>query len=205
MKHIGSEKILSRLIKAILCFSALMITFSLCACKEDHQVKTSLRSSSDVVSAVSEAQIIQVSQVSENVGRNEKSSKTESSDKSGMKAAEKMKMFINGEPVNVDWENNSSVEALKQLAASNEITIQMSMYGGFEQVGSIGTLLPQEDSQTTTEAGDIVLYSGDQMVVFYGSNSWAYTRLGHITDKTADEMTELLGNRNVTITLSMTE
>ena len=77
--------------------------------------------------------------------------------------------------------------------------------GGFEQVGSIETSLPREDVQTTTEAGDIVLYSGDQLVVFYGSNSWAYTRLGHITDKTADEMTELLGNGNVTITLSMTE
>ena len=99
----------------------------------------------------------------------------------------------------------ASVEALKQLAASDKLTIEMSMYGGFEQVGSMGTSLPREDVQTTTEAGDIVLYSGDQMVVFYGSNSWAYTKLGHITDKTADEMTELLGNGNVTITLSMTE
>ncbi|HCA54343.1 MAG TPA: hypothetical protein DEO95_02490, partial [Ruminococcaceae bacterium] len=69
----------------------------------------------------------------------------------------------------------------------------------------IGTSLPREDVQTTTKAGDIVLYSGNRIVVFYGSNSWAYTRLGHITDKTADELTELLGNGNVTLTLSMTE
>ena len=116
-----------------------------------------------------------------------------------------MQMFINGQPVNVEWDNNNSVQALKQLAASNKLTIQMSMYGGFEQVGSIGTSLPREDVQTTTKAGDIVLYSGNRIVVFYGSNSWAYTRLGHITDKTADELTELLGNGNVTITLSMTE
>ena len=78
----------------------------------------------------------------------------------------------------------------------------MSMYGGFEQVGSIGTALPQNDVQTTTTAGDIVLYSGDQMVVFYGSNTWAYTRLGHITDKTQAELAELLSNGNVTVTLS---
>ena len=76
------------------------------------------------------------------------------------------------------------------------------MYGGFEQVGAIGQSLPRKDSQTTTEAGDIVLYSGDQIVVFYGSNSWAYTRLGHIRDKSAQEMAELLGNGDVTITIS---
>ena len=57
--------------------------------------------------------------------------------------------------------------------------------------------------QTTTSAGDIVLYSGNQMVVFYGANSWAYTRLGHVTDRSAAEMEELLGHGNVTITLSM--
>ena len=86
--------------------------------------------------------------------------------------------------------------------AQQPLTIQMSMYGGFEQVGSIGTALPQNDVQTTTTAGDIVLYSGDQMVVFYGSNTWAYTRLGHITDKTQAELAELLSNGNVTVTLS---
>ena len=78
----------------------------------------------------------------------------------------------------------------------------MSMYGGFEQVGSLGTSLPRDDKQITTNAGDIVLYSGNQIVVFYGSNSWAYTRLGRITDKTASEMADLLGNGNVRITIS---
>ena len=77
----------------------------------------------------------------------------------------------------------------------------MSMYGGFEQVGSLGQALPRDDVQTTTAAGDIVLYSGSQIVVFYGSNSWAYTRLGHITDKTPEELTALLGSGDVTITI----
>lgn len=77
------------------------------------------------------------------------------------------------------------------------------MYGGFEQVGPIGTSLPRKDVQTTTQAGDIVLYSGNQIVVFYGSNSWAYTRLGHISDKTPSEMAELLGSGDVTITIGM--
>ena len=79
----------------------------------------------------------------------------------------------------------------------------MSMYGGFEQVGAIGRRLPSQDVQTSTSSGDIVLYSGNQLVVFYGSNSWAYTRLGRIIDKTPEEMRELLGNGDVTVTLLM--
>ncbi len=116
--------------------------------------------------------------------------------------SEDMKMSINGTMVNVAWEQNESVDALKQLAAQKPLTINMSMYGGFEQVGSIGQNLPKNDVQTTTSAGDIVLYSGNQIVVFYGSNSWAYTRLGKITDKSASQMKELLGNGDVTITFT---
>ena len=112
-----------------------------------------------------------------------------------------MIMLIGDTLVTVEWEQNESVEALRQLVSENPLTIRMSMYGGFEQVGSIGQSLPRNDVQTTTSAGDIVLYSGDQIVVFYGSNSWAYTRLGHITSQSAEGMAELLGNGDVTITI----
>lgn len=112
-------------------------------------------------------------------------------------------MKIGDKNVAVDWEENESVAALRELVSEKPLTIQMSMYGGFEQVGSLGTSLPRNDVQTTTSAGDIVLYSGNQIVVFYGSNSWAYTRLGHITDQDAAGMTALLGNGAVTITISM--
>ena len=113
-----------------------------------------------------------------------------------------MIMKIGDIKVNVEWEDNQAVEALRDMAKDGDITIQMSMYGGFEQVGSIGQSLPRDDKQTTTSSGDIVLYSGNQMVVFYGSNSWSYTRLGHISDKDEAEMAELLSNGDVTITIS---
>lgn len=116
---------------------------------------------------------------------------------------EAMKMTIGSTPVSVKWEDNESVNFLKELCRDQTLTISMSMYDGFEQVGSIGTDIPRNDVQITTSSGDIVLYSGNQLVVFYGSNSWAYTRLGHITDKTPQEMTELLSGGNVTITLSI--
>ena len=112
-------------------------------------------------------------------------------------------MRIGNTSVTVEWEENESVEALKELCLNAPLMIQMSMYGGFEQVGSIGQSLPRNDSQTTTQAGDIVLYSGNQIVVFYGSNSWAYTRLGKIADKSATELKDLLGNGDVTVTLTL--
>ena len=114
-----------------------------------------------------------------------------------------LQMRIGDTLVTVEWEDNESVQALRNLCTDTPFTIQMSMYGGFEQVGSIGESLPRNDVQTTTEAGDIVLYSGNQLVVFYGTNSWGYTRLGHITGQDAAGMAELLGNGDVTITLSM--
>ena len=117
-------------------------------------------------------------------------------------ASSEMKMIINDTPVTVEWEDNESAAALKEAVKNDPLTIQMSMYGGFEQVGSLGMPLPRNDTRITTDPGDVILYSGNQMVVFYGSNTWAYTRLGHISDKTTEELTQLLSNGNVTITLT---
>ena len=112
-----------------------------------------------------------------------------------------LRMKIGDEPVGVEWEDNESAAALGELCRGEPLTISLSRYGGFEQVGPIGSSLPRSDVQTVTQAGDVVLYAGNQIVVFYGSNSWAYTRLGKITDKTAEEMRELLGRGDVTITI----
>jgi hypothetical protein len=130
------------------------------------------------------------------------SSDTELNEGNQEKTEAILQMRIGDTVVSVEWEDNKSVQALKDLCSDEPLVIQMSMYGGFEQVGSIGTSLPRNDRQITTRAGDIVLYSGNQLVVFYGSNSWAYTRLGHITDQDATSMAELLGNGDVTITVS---
>ena len=108
-----------------------------------------------------------------------------------------MKLLINGTQVPVTWEDNASVAALQALLP---LSIPMSMYGGFEQVGPIGQSIARDDAQTTTSPGDIVLYSGNQVVIFYGSNAWAYTRLGHV-DLPEAEMARLLGNGDVTVVI----
>ena len=107
---------------------------------------------------------------------------------------------VNGSRFTATLENNKAADALEEMVQKEPVTVQMSDYAGFEKVGSLGASLPASNRQTTTHAGDIVLYQGNQIVIFYGSNSWSYTRLGKIDDLTGWE--EALGNGDVTLTLS---
>lgn len=91
--------------------------------------------------------------------------------------------------------------ALKALLAEGPLTLSLRDYGGFEKVGPLGQRLPASDAQTTTQSGDIVLYQGNQVVLFYGSNSWSYTRLGRIDDLTG--WAEALGSGDILVTLSL--
>lgn len=109
-----------------------------------------------------------------------------------------MKLYVNDTEIPVIWENNSSVTELMEEAGQGEIIVSMSMYSNNEQVGSLGRSYTRNDKQTTTHNGDIVLYSGSNIVLFYGSNSWAYIRLGKI-DLPEDQVTELLSNGDVVV------
>lgn len=112
-----------------------------------------------------------------------------------------MKLLINGVEIPVLWENCTAVDELNAQASNGIITVGMSMYGGWEQVGNLGKSYTRNDRQMTAENGDIVLYNGNQIVVFYGSNSWAYTKLGRM-DLPADEVAALLSHGNVTLTIT---
>ncbi len=120
-------------------------------------------------------------------------------------AEKAMRFYINDEEISVAWEDNESVSVLRELVSDETLRIEMSMYGGFEQVGFIGQSLPRNDKQITTDPGDIVLYSGNQIVVFYGSNSWSYTKLGHIEDKSSEELTRMLGEGDVSLSIGFNE
>lgn len=88
-----------------------------------------------------------------------------------------MKLEIDKNVLDVTWNDNASVTALNEI---KPLTINMHLYGGFEQVGSIGRSIVSDDKKITTKPGDIVLYSSNQIVVFFGTNTWSYTKLGHI-------------------------
>lgn len=114
-----------------------------------------------------------------------------------------MKLYVQiGDSVfQATLEDNAAAEAFVEMMRKEPVTIQMRDYSGFEKVGDLGTSLPASDRQTTTQAGDIVLYTGDQIVIFYGSNSWSYTRLAKIDDLTG--WASALGSGDVAVSFSL--
>lgn len=114
--------------------------------------------------------------------------------------SKELTLMVNGTVIPVLWEDNTSVAELSGFVSDNPIRIAMRMYGGWEQVGSLGRSFSRKDVQLTADTGDIMLYSGNQIVLFFGENSWAYTKLGHI-DLPADRVRDLLSAEAVTVTL----
>ena len=123
----------------------------------------------------------------------------ESVTKEQMEQNNKLVLRINGNDLDVTWENNETVAELISYAQTKKIVVDTTIYGGFEQVGSLPQSFPRNDVLTTTEPGDIVLYSGNQLVVFFGSNSWSYTKLGHIEGLSEQELSELLDTDSAVI------
>ena len=105
----------------------------------------------------------------------------------------KLKIEVGGHSFPATLEHNDANAALVDMLP---LTISMSDYSRFEKVGSLGASLPTSNAQTTTQAGDVVLYNGNQIVIFYGSNSWSYTRLAHVDDLTG--WAEALGSGDIT-------
>ena len=116
--------------------------------------------------------------------------------------SEELTLMLGDVVIPVIWEDNAAVAELTAYAAEAQIDIAMQMYGGWEQVGSLGRSISRDDTQLKAVSGDIMLYSGNQIVLFYGTNSWAYTKLGHM-DLSDAELTELLGRQDVVITLTV--
>lgn len=112
-----------------------------------------------------------------------------------------IKMTVNDYTFVVILENTKAASELYEIVKTNPLTLELSDYSGFEKVGELGRSLTTNDRQTTTSPGDIVLYNGDNIVVFYGSNSWSYTRLGHIED--ISNLRNALGNDDVVITFTL--
>ena len=119
---------------------------------------------------------------------------------------EKMYITIGNQTLPVTLVKNNATEALMAALAANPITYEADDYGGFEKVGALGMSLPTNNQQLTTQAGDVILYSGNQIVLFYGSNSWSYTRLGRIEYESLEQLKSFLkaGESNISVTLSQT-
>ena len=99
--------------------------------------------------------------------------------------------------------DNSSTQALKEQLAKGNITVEMEDYANMEKVGSLGLRLPRNDRQTTTGPGDLILYQGHNLVIYYDTNSWSFTRLGKIDNASQADLKAALGKGDVKVTLSL--
>ena len=114
-----------------------------------------------------------------------------------------VKVKINDEVFDVKLENNSATQELIKELKKGNVTVNASDYGGFEKVGELGFSLPTSDENIGTNPGDIVLYQGDKISLFYGSHSWSYTKLGKIDNVGSNKLKEVLGSGDITLEFSL--
>ena len=116
-----------------------------------------------------------------------------------------IKIEVNGTTLTATLKDNVSTRALVNLLKERPLTINMNDYAGMEKVGSIGTTLPQCNERLTTQPGDLILYRGQYFVIYYAQNTYSLTPLGKIDNITNNELIKILGNGDVTVTISLGE
>ena len=112
---------------------------------------------------------------------------------------------VNDNKLTAALADSTAAKELAEKLKAEPITVTLNEYGGFEKVGDLPWSLTKTDEQLSTEPGDIMLYQGNQMTIFYNSNSWSYTKLGSIENTTQEELKALFGEGDVTVTLSLKE
>ncbi len=130
-------------------------------------------------------------------------SKTENDKNTKQMKTDKIKLAIKGgRTFTATLADNSSARALMELLEKGDISIEMEDYARMEKVGPLGANLPRNDERISTGPGDLILYQGRNLVIYYAPNSWNFTRLGKIDNATRDDLVSALGTGNVTVTLS---
>ena len=114
-----------------------------------------------------------------------------------------IKIKVNNNIIEVKLEDNEATKGLVERLKDGDISVNANDYGGFEKVGDLGFSLQRKDTNITTSAGDIVLYQGNQISLFYNSNSWSYTKLGKVQNITSKELKNILGTGGVTLVISL--
>ena len=117
----------------------------------------------------------------------------------------KMYITIDGRTEAVTLTNNSATQALVAKLQEASVTVTLNSSGGFEIWGALGFSLPTSNEQINAQPGDIVLYNGSNICMFYGTNSWNYTLLGKIDGLSESELRTFLkaGESNISVTLSL--
>lgn len=147
-----------------------------------------------------------VSQTQSGVEKNTNESKEQAemkkTDESTL-ADNQLRVTVGSSSFIVNLEDNETAKALRKMITDEDLTISASNYGGFEKVCQLGKTLPRNDKQITTEAGDVMLYSGNQIVFFYGANSWSYTKIGKVEASSIKELESVLSGPETEVILSI--
>ncbi|MBQ9298262.1 MAG: hypothetical protein IJ223_04460 [Clostridia bacterium] len=110
---------------------------------------------------------------------------------------------VNNRVLDVELEKNSSAEAFLEKVKNNDVIVNAHDYGNFEKVGNLGFNLPTNDTSITTEPGDLILYQGNQITLYYDTNTWNFTKLGKVKGVTQEELKSILGNGDVTLVFTL--
>lgn len=185
---------------------AVLMMFSLAACGRENVPSENEMNTTETENTQSETEGNKSEDVSELPSEEDQNTQadtnTDSTEAVGQEDAEmKLQIETGGSTFTATLEDNEAVTAFVEMLEDEPIVLEMNDYAGFEKVGSLGTSLPASNSQMTTQAGDIVLYNSSQIVMFYGSNSWSYTKLAEVDDLTGWE--DALGSGSVTVTFSI--
>lgn len=189
--------------KRIVFFAAAMIILTGCGANDDSSVaqhnETTVQSSiTETSTTVTEHE---TTKATKTVSEVESADVTET-EETEEENETKMQIEVNGHTLTATLADNDSAKALAELMKNESLILELREYGSFEKVGPLLQSLPTNDESITTEPGDIMLYQGNQITIFYGTNTWSYTRLGHI-DINQDELKAILGEGDVTVVLSL--
>ena len=140
--------------------------------------------------------------VETNTNESKEQAKMKKTDESTL-ADNQIRVTVGSSSFIVNQEDNETAKALRKMITDEDLTISASNYGGFEKVCQLGKTLPRNDNQITTEAGDVMLYSGNQIVFFYGTNSWSYTKIGKVEASSIEELESVLSGSETEVILSI--
>lgn len=175
--------------RLIITFLLLTFVFGLIACSGK---------SNNTLNAESKS----TASISNNENKSGKSKDEENGIDNNKKEEMKMNISVNGHTLNANFADTKAAKELYELIKNEPLTLTLNEYGSFEKVGKLPQSFTKNDEQINAQPGDILLYQGNQMTIFYGENSWSYTRLGKIENITAEEIAEIFGDGDITVTIS---
>ncbi len=190
-------------------FLSLMFVFAITSCgEEDSEIRSK---NSEIAEQISDKDnSSKIAAESENISKNipeidsqnkEISNENESPENSDKMEGNELNISVNGHTLKANLADTQAAKELYELIKNKPLTLTLSDYGSFEKVGRLPQNFTQNDKQITAQPGDIMLYQGNQMTIFYGENSWSYTRLGKIENTSAKELAEIFGNGDITVTI----